>query len=66
MKIKWRMILKRVFFNFFNYELSDTEKKLLANGLNFCLALKQRNYTYYLVHFNLFYRNIRNLEILSE
>ena len=57
---------EKVIYNFFKYELYDTEKKLLAKGLNFCLVLKQRNYVDYLVHFALFYRNIRNLEILSE
>ena len=57
---------EKVIFNFFKYELYDAEKKLLAKGLSFYLVLKQRNYVDYLVHFDLFYRNIRNLEILSE
>ena len=57
---------EKVIFNFFKYELYDAEKKFLAKGLNFCLVLKQRNYVDCLVHFDLFYRNIRNLEILSE
>ena len=57
---------EKVIFNFSKYELSDAEKKLLAKGLNFCLALKQLNYADYLVHFALFYRNIRNLEVLSN
>ena len=34
--------------------------------MNFCLALKQLNYADYLVHFELFYRNIRNLEVLPN
>ena len=46
--------------------LSDTEKKLLAKGLNFCLPPKQLKYADYLVHFELFYRDIRNLEIMSN
>ena len=57
---------EKVIFNFSKYELSDAEKKLLAKGLNFCLAPKQLNYADYLVHFELFYRNIRNLEVLSN
>ena len=57
---------EKVILNFCQYELSDAEKKLLAKGLNFCLALKQLNYADHLVHFELFYRNIRNLEVLSN
>ena len=49
---------EKAIFNFSKYELSDAEKKLLAKGLNFCLASKQLNYADYLVHFDLFYRNI--------
>ena len=44
----------------------NTEKKLLVKGLNFCLPPKQLKYADYLVHFELFYRDIRNLEILSN
>ena len=33
--------------------------------MNFCLPPKQRKYADYLVHFELFYRDIPNLEILS-
>ena len=54
----------KVFFNFSQYELSDIEKKLLAKGLNFCLPPKQPKFAYYLVHFELFYREFCNLEIL--
>ena len=57
---------EKVILNFSQYELSDAEKKLLAKGLNFCLAVKQRNYADYLVHFELFYRNTRNFEVLSK
>ena len=32
---------EKVIFNFSKYVLSDIEKKLLAKGLNFCLAPKQ-------------------------
>ena len=35
-------------------------------GLNFCLPPKQLKYANCLVHFELFYRDIRNVEILSK
>ena len=54
------------FFNFSKYELSDCEKGLLAKGLNFSLPSKYLDYADYLVNFELFYRNIRNLDILSN
>ena len=57
---------EKVTFNFSKYVLSDIEKKLLAKGLNFCLAPKQLKHADYLPHFELFYRDIRNLEILSN
>ena len=57
---------EKVNFNFSKYVLSDIEKKLLAKGLNFCLPPKQLKYADYLAHFELFYRDIRNLEILSN
>ena len=57
---------EKVIFNFSKYVLSDIEKKLLAKGLNFCLPPKQLKYADYLAHFELFYRDICNLEILSN
>ena len=57
---------KKSYFNLSEYALSDIEKKLLAKGLNFCLPPKQLKYADYLVHFELFYRDIRKLEILSN
>ena len=58
---------EKVIFNFSKYVLSDTKKYvLLVKGLNFCLPPKQLKYADYLVHFELFYRDIRNLEILSN
>ena len=51
------------FLNFSMYVLSDVKKKLLAKGLDFCLPLK---YGDYLFHFELFHRDIPNLEILSN
>ena len=55
-----------VIFNFLKYELSDCEKRLLAKRLNFSLPPKYLDYADYLVNFELFYRNIRNLDILSN
>ena len=57
---------EKVIFNFSKYVHSDIEEKLLAKGLNFCLPPKQLNYADYLVHFELFYRDIRHLEIFSD
>ena len=57
---------EKVIFNFSKYVLSDIETKLLVKGLNFCLPPKQLKYANYLVHFELFYRDMRNLKILSN
>ena len=56
----------KTIFNFSKYELSDCEKRLLAKGLNFSLPPKYLDYADYLVNFKLFYRNMRNLGILSN
>ena len=57
---------EKVIFNFSKYVFSNIDKKLLAKGLNFCLPPKQLKYADYLVYFELFYRDVRNLEILSN
>ena len=57
---------EKIIFNFSRCVLSNIEKKLLAKGLNFCLPPKQVKYVEYLIHFELFYKDIRNLEILSN
>ena len=57
---------EKVISSFSKNVLCDTEKKLLAKGLNFCFALKQLKYADYLVHFELFHRDIYNLEILPN
>ena len=57
---------EKVIFNFSKYVRSDIEKKLPVKGLNFCLPPKQLKYADYLVHFELFYRDTRNLEILPN
>ena len=53
-------------FNFSKYELSDCEKRLPAKGLNFSLPRKYLDCAECMVNFELFYRNIRNLGILSN
>ena len=57
---------EKVILNFSKHVFSDIEKKLLKKGLNFYLPPQQLKYADYLVHFEFFYRNIRNLEILSK
>ena len=45
---------------------SDAEKLLLVKGLWFSLPPKKPNYADYLTNFELFYRNIRNSDVLSN
>ena len=56
----------QVIFSFSKCELSDCEKRLLAEGLNFSLPPKYLDYADHFLNFELFYRNIRNLSILSN
>ena len=58
--------LEKIIFTFSKYLLFDIEKKLLAKGFNFCLPPKQLKFADCLLHFELFYRNSRNLDILSN
>ena len=51
---------------FSKYVLFDIQKRLFGKGLNFYLSSKQFKYADYLVHFELFYRDICNLKILSN
>ena len=57
---------KNAIFNFSKHVLSDCEKSLLIKGLNFSIPCKKLDYADYLVHFELFFRDIRNLDILSN
>ena len=50
----------------FNFSKHDCEKRLLAKGLTFILPPKYLDYADYSVNFELFYRNICNLGILSN
>ena len=56
----------KLIFTFAKYELPDRDKRLLAKGLNFSLPSKYLDYADYLVTFELFYRNICKLGILSN
>ena len=56
----------RAIFNYSKISLSDAEKSLLVKGLRFSLPPKKLNYADYLVNFELFYRSIRNLNVLSN
>ena len=56
----------RVIFNYSKISLSDAEKSLLVKGLRFSLPPKKLNYADYLMNFELFYRSIRNLDVLSN
>ena len=57
---------EKVIFNFSKYVLSDCEKSLLTKGLNFIIPCKNLDNADYLVNFELFFRNIYNLEFLSN
>ena len=56
---------EKVIFNFSKLSLTDAEKTLLVKGLSFALPPKQLIYSDYLINFELFYRSIDNLKILS-
>ena len=55
-----------VIFNYSKIFLSDVEKSLLVEVLWFSLPPKKLNYANYLTNFELFYRNIQNLDVLSS
>ena len=57
---------EKVIFNFSKYVLSDCEKSLLTKGLNFSIPCKKLDCADYLVQFELFFRDIRNFDILSN
>ena len=57
---------EKVIFNFSKYVLSDCEKSLLIKGLNFSMPCKKLGYVDYLQQFELFFKDIRNLQILSN
>ena len=57
---------EKVIFKFSNYVLSDCEISLLTEGLNLSIPCKKLGYADYPVQFELFFRDIRNLDILSN
>lgn len=64
LKVRLRRVLKRLILIFFEYVLSDNVKKYLVKGFSICRPLRQHNYADYVAHFELFYRDIHDLEIL--
>ena len=56
----------KFFLTTLKFSLSDTEKSLLVKGLRFALPLKKLNYADYLTNFELFYRNIQNLQMFYQ
>ena len=57
---------EKVIFNFSKVPLIVAEKSLLVKGLSFSLKPKQLSYSDYFINFELFYRSIDNLKILSD
>ena len=56
----------KIIFNYSSYVLSESEKSLLCKGLNFSILPKKVNHADYRVNFELFYREIRNLQFLPR
>ena len=56
---------EKIIFNFSNVSITEAEKSLLVKGLSFSLPPKKLSYSDYLVNFELFYRSIDNLNILT-
>ena len=54
-----------VIFNYSKISLSDAEKSLLVRELRFSLPPEKLNYADYFTNFELFYRSILNLDVLS-
>ena len=48
------------------WKFKVTEKSLLVGGLRFSLPPKKLNYAHYLTNFELFYKSIRDLDVLSN
>ena len=65
MEIKAKQDPEKVIFNLSKVTLTEAEKPLLEKGLSFSLPPKQFSYLGYLINFELFYRSIDNLRILS-
>ena len=57
---------EKIIFNYSSYVSSEVEKTFLLKVLNFSILPKHGNHVDYLVNFKLFYRDICDLEIVSE
>ena len=57
---------EKVIFNISKATLNESKKALLSEGLNFSLPPKQVKYADYLLNFELFFRDIFKLDILSN
>ena len=56
---------ENIVFNFPNVTLTKAEKSVLGKGFSFSLPPEKLIYSDYLINFELFYRSIDNLNILS-
>ena len=56
---------EKIIFKCSSYVLSEVEKSLLLTHLNFNIPPEKFNHADYLVNFELFYRDICNLQVLS-
>ena len=54
-----------VIFSFLSHILTDHENVLLSEGINFAIRPKDINYAYYLLLFELLYRDINSLRIFN-
>ena len=57
---------EHVIFSFSRHELTDFEKSLLVKGLNYVIPPNVLNYADYLANYELLYRDIKGLGILSN
>ena len=53
----------QVIHNLSSYTLSDTEKALLAKGLNFTLPPKKINYADYMTPFELLFKKVKDCDV---
>ena len=56
---------EKIIFSYSSYVSSEAEKSLYLKDLNFTIPPKTFNYADYLVNFELCYRDICNLQVLS-
>ena len=53
----------QVIHNLSSYQLTDTEKSLLAKGLNFALPPKRIKYADYMTPFELLFRKVKDCDV---